>query len=49
MFHTGAGMPEHFPHVEGTGDVARYLKVNDMLQARQLVTDGTARSQGRIR
>jgi len=36
MFHTGASIPGSFPHLEGSGDVARYLKVRDLEQARQL-------------
>ena len=36
MFHTGAGIPGSFPHLEGSGDVARYLKVSDLEQAKQL-------------
>ncbi len=39
MFHTGASIPGDFPHLEGTGQVVRYLKVNDMLHARQLEQD----------
>ena len=30
MFHTGASIPGEFPHLEGTGSVARYLKVDDL-------------------
>jgi len=36
MFHTGASIPGKFPHLEGTGDVARYLKVFEMDQAKSL-------------
>lgn len=36
MFHTGATIPGEYPHLEGTGDVARYLKVFDMDQAKSL-------------
>ncbi len=36
MFHTGASIPGDFPHLEGTGNVARYLKVDDMAQAQEL-------------
>jgi hypothetical protein len=36
MFHTGAGIPGDFPHLEGSGDVARYLNVEDMAQAKAL-------------
>ncbi len=36
MFHTGASIPGDFPHLEGTGSVARYLKVDDMAQAQEL-------------
>ena len=36
MFHTGASIPGDFPHLEGTGDVARYLKVNDLAHAKEL-------------
>ena len=30
MFHTGASLSGDFPHLEGTGEVARYLKVADV-------------------
>ena len=36
MFHTGAGIPGRFPHLEGSGDVARYLTIKDLEQAKQL-------------
>jgi hypothetical protein len=36
MFHTGANIPGEFPHLEGTGDVARYLKVTDVAHAKEL-------------
>jgi hypothetical protein len=36
MFHTGASIPGEFPHLEGSGDVARYLTVEDLQQAREL-------------
>lgn len=36
MFHTGASIPGDFPHLEGTGDVARYLNVADMAEAKAL-------------
>jgi hypothetical protein len=36
MFHTGATIPGEFPHLEGTGEVARYLTVSDLEQAREL-------------
>jgi hypothetical protein len=36
MFHTGASIPGEFPHLEGTGDVARYLNVEDLAQAKAL-------------
>jgi hypothetical protein len=36
MFHTGATIPGDFPHLEGSGDTARYLKVADLAQAREL-------------
>jgi hypothetical protein len=36
MFHIGASIPGDFPHLEGTGEVARYLNVKDLEQARQL-------------
>ena len=36
MFHTGSSIPGDFPHLEGSGDVARYLKVEDLDQAREL-------------
>ncbi len=36
MFHTGSSIPGEFAHLEGSGDVARYLKVEDMAQAKEL-------------
>ena len=36
MFHTGASIPGEFPHLEGSGDVARYLNVQDLAQAKAL-------------
>ena len=36
MFHSGAGIPGDHPHLEGTGDVARYLKINDLAHAEEL-------------
>jgi hypothetical protein len=36
MFHTGASIPGDFPHLEGEGDVARYMKVADLEQAKEL-------------
>jgi hypothetical protein len=30
MFHTGAHIPGNFPHLEGEGDTARYMKFADM-------------------
>lgn len=36
MFHTGAAIPGEFPHLEGSGAVARYLKVVDLAEAKQL-------------
>ena len=36
MFHTGASIPGEYPHLEGSGDVARYLSVEDMTQAKAL-------------
>lgn len=42
MFHTGASIPGDFPHLEGTGDVARYLKAADLAQAEQLGPELTA-------
>jgi hypothetical protein len=36
MFHTGATIPGEFPHLQGTGDVARYFNVADLEEARQL-------------
>lgn len=36
MFHTGATIPGDFPHLEGSGDVARYLKIADLEQAERL-------------
>ncbi len=38
MFHTGAEIPGKFPHFEGSGNVARYLKIFDMEQAK-LISD----------
>jgi hypothetical protein len=39
MFHTGASIPGDFPHLEGSGEVARYFKVTDMAQAEELATE----------
>jgi hypothetical protein len=36
MFHTGASIPGDFPHLEGSGDVARYLSVEDLDQAQAI-------------
>jgi hypothetical protein len=36
MFHTGTSIPGDFPHLEGTGDVARYLKIADLEEAEAL-------------
>ena len=36
MFHTGASIPGDFPHLAGTGEVARYLEVADLAQAKEL-------------
>jgi hypothetical protein len=36
MFHTGASIPGDFPHLEGTGEVARYLKAADLPEAEEL-------------
>ena len=36
MFHTGASIPGEFPHLEGAGEVARYLKVADLGEARKI-------------
>ena len=45
MFHTGASIPGDFPHLEGTGEVARYLKVFDMEQAKSLEKELTGMIQ----
>jgi hypothetical protein len=42
LFHTGAHIPGEFPHLEGTGDVARYLKVADLAQATELEAELTS-------
>lgn len=39
MFHTGASIPGDYPHLEGTGEVARYLKVNDISHAKELESE----------
>ena len=39
MFHAGASIPGDFPHLEGTGNVARYLKVTSLQEARQLAPE----------
>lgn len=39
MFHSGATIPGDFPSLEGTGDVARYLKVNDIAHAKELAAE----------
>ena len=36
MFHTGADIPGEFLHLEGTGNVARYLKVTDLSNAKEI-------------
>jgi hypothetical protein len=36
MFHTGASIPGSFPHLEGSGEVARYFKVSDLEEATRL-------------
>ena len=36
MFHTGATIPGEFPHLEGTGDVARYLTFTSVEHAGEL-------------
>ncbi len=36
MFHTGAEIPGKFPHLRGSGNVARYLKIFDMEQAESI-------------
>ena len=36
MSHTGASIPGDFPHLEGSGDVARVLKVEGLTQAEEL-------------
>ena len=36
MFHTGAEIPGEFPHLEGSGEVARYIKVTDVDHAKEL-------------
>ena len=36
MFHTGASIPGDFPSLEGSGKVARYLKINSKEHADQL-------------
>jgi hypothetical protein len=39
MFHTGSSIPGDFPHLEGSGEVARYLKVADLAQAKVLAPE----------
>jgi hypothetical protein len=36
MFHQGAQIPGSFPHLEGSGDVSRVLKVADLAAAEAL-------------
>lgn len=36
MFHTGAEIPGDYPHLQGEGDVARYLKAENLEEAREL-------------
>jgi len=36
MFHTGASIPGDFPHLEGSGEVARYLTAADLAEAEEL-------------
>jgi len=39
MFHTGATIPGDFPHLEGSGDVARYMTIGGLDEARDLETE----------
>ena len=39
MFHTGASIPGVFPYLDGSGDVARYLKARDLEQAKELESE----------
>ena len=39
MFHTGASIPGNFPHLEGSGNTARYLKIHTMDQANELKSE----------
>ncbi|HLD93420.1 MAG TPA: DUF1801 domain-containing protein [Anaerolineales bacterium] len=36
MFHTGAKIPGKFPHLEGSGDTARYLAIPSLKEAEAL-------------
>jgi hypothetical protein len=36
MFHAGASIPGNFPHLEGTGEVTRYLKAATVEEAKEL-------------
>jgi hypothetical protein len=36
MFHVGAKIPGSFPHLEGTGDTSRVLKIADLDDAERL-------------
>lgn len=42
MFHTGAEIPGNFPHFEGSGTTARYLKFADLDRARELEDELTS-------
>lgn len=42
MFHTGASIPGKFPSLEGSGNVARYMKVHDMEHAKKIKKELTS-------
>lgn len=45
LFHTGASIPGDFPSLEGTGDVARYMRLADASDAEAHCTELTAIAQ----
>jgi len=42
MFHTGAHIPGSFPHLEGEGETARYMKFADMQEIEAQADELTA-------
>ena len=42
MFHRGATIPGRFPHLEGGGSTARYMKFHDLAQVEELESELSA-------